>query len=409
MKRENLKGLLIVFLVSMVSLHVAIAWRARELVRRAYPDFTIFYSAGTILRQGLGHQLYDEATQFRIQQEFAAGVSIRQGPLPYNHPPFEALIFLPLAWLPYFSAYLLWDLLNVLMLLAVMLLLRPHIPMLQRSSAFFWVFVSLAFFPVFIALLQGQDSILLLLLFTLAFVALKKDADFSAGCWLGLGLFRFHMILPLVFILLLQKRRKTLLGFVLVAFALGIISVVIVGWEGALHYPGYVWHLESIMGRGSIVPADMPNLRGLVSTVLTAPSLKLVADIGIALLSAALLFFASSNWRAASTGTVFDLGFSLTLVVTVLVSYHALDYDLSLLFPAVLLLINHLQNAEPPRGWLRVSLFGPIFILFLNPLYIMVLFLRYGHLSWLAAVLLLWCWGLVSEISKYRSPAEQTS
>ena len=110
-----------------------------------------------------------------------------------------------------------------------------------------------------------------------------------------------------------------------------------------------------------------------------------------------------------STGTVFDLGFSLTLVVTVLVSYHALDYDLSLLFPAVLLLINHLQNAEPPRGWLRVSLFGPIFILFLSPLYIMVLFLRYGHLAWLAPVLLLWCWGLASEISKYRSPAEQTS
>src|SRR5437868_14028208 len=167
MKRENLRGLLIIFLVSMVSLHVAIAWRARELVRRAYPDFTIFYSAGTILRRGLGHQLYDEATQFRIQQEFAAGVSIRQGPLPYNHPPFDALIFEPLARLPYFSAYLLWDLVNLLMLLAVVLLLRPHILMLQGSSAFFWVFVSLAFFPVFIALLQGQDSILLLLLVTL--------------------------------------------------------------------------------------------------------------------------------------------------------------------------------------------------------------------------------------------------
>jgi len=48
----------------------------------------------------------------------------------------------------------------------------------------------------------------------------------------------------------------------LVALALGIISVAIVGWEGALHYPGYVWHLESISGRGSIVAADMPNLRG---------------------------------------------------------------------------------------------------------------------------------------------------
>ena len=407
MKPKTCKKLLLLFLAGMLSLHVVVAWRSWDLARKGYPDFTAFYSAGKIVREGLGRQLYDSQTQYHIQQEFAAGVSIRQGALPYNHPPFEAIIFAPLAWLPYFSAYLLWDLVNVMMLLAVVLLLQPYIPMLQRSSAFLWVLVSLAFFPVFIALLQGQDIILFLLLITLAFVALKKGAAFSAGCWLGLGLFRFHMVLPLVFILLLQKRRKTLLGFVLVAFALGIVSVAIVGWDGVLHYPGYVWHLEAIKGRGAIVAADMPNLRGLVSTVLTPRSSKLVADVAIGLLTAALLLLASSNWRVASTGTLFDLGFSLTLIVTVLVSYHALDYDLSLLFPAVLLLINHLQNAEPPHGWLRLALFGPIFILFLSPLYIMVLFLRYGHLTWLASVLLLWCWGLASEISRYRLPPEQ--
>jgi len=186
MKMHNPRTLLTLFLAGMLSLHLLLAWDATDLIRKGYPDFTIFYSAGKIVRQGLGSKLYDEQTQYRVQQEFAAGVSIRQGPLPYNHPPFEALIFVPFTWLPYFTAYLLWDLVNLLILVALPSLLRPHVPLLQRVPVAGWLFVSLAFFPVFVALLQGQDIILLLLLFTLAFVSLKSRADFAAGCWLGL-------------------------------------------------------------------------------------------------------------------------------------------------------------------------------------------------------------------------------
>src|SRR5437773_11185140 len=104
------------------------AWNSRDLIRKGYPDFTIFYSAGKILREGLGVKLYDESTQYRIQQEFAAGVSIRQGPLPYNHPPFEALLFLPFTYLPYFSAYLLSNVITLRLLCHFPFLLRPLFP-----------------------------------------------------------------------------------------------------------------------------------------------------------------------------------------------------------------------------------------------------------------------------------------
>lgn len=351
------------------------------------------------MRQGLGAHMYDEQVQYRVQQEFASGVSIRQGALPYNHPPFEALIFVPLTWLPYVAAYLLWDLVNLMILFALPFLLRPHLPMLRQTPAAAWLFVSLAFFPIFIALLQGQDIILLLLLFTLTFVALKKGADFAAGCWLALGLFRFHMVLPLIFILLLQRRRKAVLGFVLMAAALTAVSVAVVGWKTTLAYPSYVWHLEQTMGRGAIVPADMPNLRGLFDTILAGHVPPAAIHAVVVFLSIALVLLASAKWNPASSGGVLDLVFSLTVVVLVLVSYHALIYDLSLLLLPILFLANRSPALSSAPGWTRAALFIPIVVLFFSPLQ-MDLWFHSGPKILLPPLLMFWLWGMWREISR---------
>jgi Glycosyltransferase family 87 len=406
MKPEKYKKFLLLFLVGMLSLHVVVAWRSRDLVRKGYPDFTALYSAGKIVREGLGRQLYDSQTQFRIQQEFAAGVSIRQGPLPYIHPPWEALLFVPFTWFSYSVAYLLWDVVNVLILLSLPFLLRNHLPQLKQVPAVLWLFISLAFYPIFFDLLQGQDILPLLLFFTLAFVSLKQNNDFATGCWLGLGLFRFHLVLPLVFILLLHKRLKALLGFVLVGCVLALVSIAVVGWNGALSYPSFVWHVETVMGHGAIVPVDMPNVRGLLHTLLAARSSKLVIQLVVGVLSVALLLFASAKSKVAREGTAFDLGFSLAVVSTILVSYHANTYDLSLLFLPVMLLTNHLAGAEfKDDGWNRIALVGPMLLLFVSPIQ-MLLLQRYEKLSLLAPVLLLWAWGLASEISRIGSSRE---
>jgi len=405
MKPEKYKKLVLFFLAGMLSLHVAVAWRSRELIRKGYPDFTALYSAGKIVREGVRKQLYDSQTQYRIQQEFAAGVSIRQGPLPYIHPPWEALLFVPFAWFSYPMAYLLWNAVNVLILLSLPFLLRNHLPQLRHVSALFWLFVSLAFYPIFFDLLQGQDILPLLLFFTLAFVSLKQNNDLAAGCWLGLGLFRFHLVLPLVFILLLHKRLKALLGFAVVAFVLAMVSVAIIGWNAALSYLSFVWHVETVMGHGAIVPVDMPNLRGLLHTFLAAHSSKFVIQLVVAVLSAALLLFASAKWRVAREGTAFDLGFSLVVVSTILVSYHANTYDLALLFLPVMLLTNHLAGVDVKGGWSRIALMGPMFVLFVSPLQ-MLLLQKYGKLSLLTPVLLFWTWGLASEISRLGSPSQ---
>ena len=70
---------LLLYLSCMVGIHGAIWFLARDSVAKGYQDFTIFYSAGQIVRQGMGHHLYDEAVEWRIQQQVAPHVK-RLGP-----------------------------------------------------------------------------------------------------------------------------------------------------------------------------------------------------------------------------------------------------------------------------------------------------------------------------------------
>ena len=159
-----------IFIAGMLCLHLLVFVNLRERIKRGYPDFTVFYTAATILRAGLGHQLYDNHVQYEIQKQVVGDIAERRGPLPYIHPPFEALIFLPLSWLPYPQAFAVWDALNLIALFGVAVLLRRSVNALRRIPPWEFVIVSLAFFPVFDCFLQGQDSILLLLLCVLGCV-----------------------------------------------------------------------------------------------------------------------------------------------------------------------------------------------------------------------------------------------
>ncbi len=395
MNKRSAGKLLVIFLTGMVLMHALVFWSLREKIRQGYPDFSIFYTAGTIVRQGLAGQLYDTALQFQIQRQFASQVFIRQGALPYNHPPFEALVFAPLAGLSYPMAYVVWDLLSLLILALLPLLLRQYVPLLRQHSLAFWWLAILAFFPVFAALLQGQDSIPLLLLFSLAYIAFRKNQQFAVGCWLGLGLFRFHLVLPLLLILLLHRKGKALMGFLLVAVALGLVSVEVVGWKEAFHYPVYVWGVENSTGSTTSLISAMPNLRGFVHMFI--PWTPRV-EVGVSFVSAILLLLASARWDDSSLGRRLDLSISLATVATVILSYHVLAHDLCLLLLPLLLLSNDFYASGLPKAGNRIAMLAPMVALFLSPL-LMLLWFRYGEFSLVAPILLLWFYGLSRELS----------
>jgi Glycosyltransferase family 87 len=394
MKTINAKPAVIFYLAGLVLIHIALFWNLRHLVRMGYPDFTIYYSAGRIVRQGLGHQLYNDQTQFRVQREFAKEVRIRQGPLPFNHPAFEALLFASFTYFPYPAAFALWDLLNLAMLAALPFLLRPHLPKLQSYSWSFWMLAMLAFSPIFFALLQGQDAILLLFLYTLAFVCLKKHHEAWAGCWLALGSFKFHLVVPFVLLSLVQGRKKLFYGFMTVASALAVVSLVVVGKDAMIWFPSYVLHLEGAEA-GGISPSAMPNLRGLLNMVLASNAYSVVVVVVISL---GVILFSAWQCRANDSSNLFDLKFSLAAFATVLVSYHAMDYDLSMLMLPTLLMANELRGGENFVQWPSWLMICAGTVLFFSPMQLLLV-LRYRHLALMGLAVLLCMCGIAGQIS----------
>ncbi len=385
----------------ILCLHLFLFISVRERIARAFPDFTIFYTAGKLLHEGAGGQLYEPQAQLRVQEKLAE-IPHRRGPLPYNHPPFEALIFLPLALLPYGWAFTAWDVLNLVLLTGVVLWLRRSVRRLRLVPARECIVGLLAFFPVFACFLQGQDSILQLLLCTAGFLALQKKSDIAAGCWFALALFKVQFIVPLVLLLVVWKRSRILIGFIPVSIGLMIISAALLGWRELSLYPGYVMRGTQPGVFGAVPPELMANLRGLA---LGFPSV-IPRPVGLMLLvlaSVLLLFFAAISGRRNIRRENLGLQFSLGIAVSILVSGHTNAHDYCLLVLAMVLIGDYslrFAATEPRR---TLALFVPILPILISPLWL-VLLLAWGHENLMALPLLWWTLAIGKELSR-RSPS----
>jgi len=395
-------ALLWLFVAAMIVTHIFFLWRVRDRIARADPDFTVFYTAGKILREGLGPQLYNPRAQLAVQEEFARNSDIRQGPLPYIHPPFEALFFLPLTFLPYTYAFTTWNLVNLAVLFGVAMLLKNSLLSLQAIPPWQMVVLCLAFFPIFANFHQGQDSILLLVVVTLSFRALDHDADFLAGCWLGIGLFKYHLILPLVLILALWRGRRFILGFGLVSSAAVLISLGLVGWKGALQYPAYAWNVVSHPAFGGIPAGQLPSLYGLLAgwpfSQHGGSALNLVVAAG----SVALLIMLGGLRKYAQNRELFRLCFIAAVIAALLAGYSTNSYDLSLLVLPVAVIVNR-RLESPQEGR---TLLAPAIPLFISPLWFL-LWMRWQRINLMALFLLWWLFALIAEVRRLGNLREE--
>ena len=337
-RKERVAG---VFLLAVTLINAASVIQLYPFLRNGYQDFTAFYTGAKMVRGGQGARLYDLAAQYDLQKQFTPDVPIRQAALPYNHPPFEALLFIPFTYLSYWPAYLLWTFLNVGMVAWSLRIVRKTFPEVGRLSPVFVALAATGLVPVVIGCIQGQDSILLLLLFSVGLASLEENHDVAAGAALGAGLFKFHLVIPLALVLAV-RRPRLLLGLSPVAIGLAAISAMTVGWRGVADYVSFLLRLEKSGAGGAISATGMPNLRGLMAELLGAKGGSRAAMLLTIALSIAVL--GAGVWQVRRRDVSMRFIFTIAAVTTMLVSYHAITHDMSLLLPIVLLLF-----AAPPR------------------------------------------------------------
>jgi hypothetical protein len=388
MSKKQIQRKLTIYFSAMIVINSFVFWRSAHGIAIGLSDFASFYTAAEILRDGRGHQLYDLNLQEEVQRSvMPEAVKERGGILPFNHPAFEAIVFLPLTAFSLHTAFWIWFSINIGFLFAVIWVLRKYLPLVGQAPFYLWAAGCLAFPPIAITLIQGQDSIVLLFFYCMAFIALRREAEFSAGGWIAAGLFKFQVSLPFIVPLLLRRRWRIIAGFSFVGTLLVIISLATVGFAGLLQYPNYVWKLDHDPTFGWLVPSRTPNLHGLI---LSAPlsSFPRLCDALLAIFSGILVAAGAFAWRTGSTSNYGSLyrAFAGNLLISVLLSYHILVHDLSVLFLALLLVAENAAGGLHSEEWVKTLTWACVALLW-SPLYLILM--RIHRLDLLAIVFLI--------------------
>jgi hypothetical protein len=251
-------------------------------------DFLMFYSVGRVARQFGLHQVYNLELE-SIAQAQTVGVSpgMWQTLLP-NHPPFIFPFLEYLAGLNYRTAYFGYAILLVFLaaagLPALYQTLRRNL--WPRSQAWIVLAGAILFEPLFISVLKGQDSAVLLLGGLLWFSGLVRDDDRLAGLGLSLTLIRPQIALLLA-IPFLFRRRKVFVWFCVGGLVLGLYSFALVGWAGSKDFLRVITLSAGGEGYG-LAETAMFNFTGLALRLAPGLSSNLVHTLGWGLFTVVL-------------------------------------------------------------------------------------------------------------------------
>lgn len=401
MRRWSFKRAASLLNVGLLMIYAIIFFQMGDRLKEGYSDFVSFYTAGKILERGAPGRLYDLDLQHEIQRETAPNVRIRQGPLPFLRPAFEAWVFWPLAHLSYGVAFTIWNLLSCACLIVAVLILRQEIPALHGVGPSLLVAAALCYFPVFFTLAQGQDSLVLLLIYVLAFRALRRDQQFLCGLTLGFGVFKFPLVVPFLVPLAFKRKDRVILGFALITLLLCAFSIATVGLSSALYYPKYLLSIDTF-ARGVNRAQDMPNIRGMLGslpqTILSpGPRMSLLLLLSVLLLG---FVIRKSSFNPSDRG--FPLEFALNVVATVLVSYHCHAFDLCVLLLPMGLALGFVLSSQPIDPKVRKRVIWVLSLAMFSPLYLLATYTLNAP-SVLAILVLGFAFAIGATVSKLQS------
>jgi hypothetical protein len=314
----------------------ALMWSQKDRALNGANDFMQLY-AGAM--EAGGPALYDPETSYRFQERQFGG---RAEAVIYVRPAFYALLLKPLVWLgSYTAAHAAYTLLRLLAVVGFLLLW----PKQGRWDAVMFTLMS---FPLFVGMMNGQDTVLLLPLIAWALRCSERGEDFQAGLALSLCAIKPHLLVLVPLALAVQRRWGVLRGGLAggaVLFALSCVSGGI-GWIGSF---------LAVVNSDVIHPdrRAMPNLAGLFEGLPHADLWTIAGALGAAVAVAA----------AARYGS-FAAGIAAATIGSLLVTGHSYASDLVVLLPGMLAVAQ--EPTGPAAGkFLAFVWLGPILPLLL--------------------------------------------
>jgi alpha-1,2-mannosyltransferase len=295
-------------------------------------DFVSFYAAGKLALAGTPALAYDHAAHWAAEQ----AATWSTAPYVYFfYPPIYLLLCAPLAALPYFVAFALFQ---VATLVPMLLVMRAVL----RSRSWGWLPPVLAFPAMFWTVTLGQNAFLTAALFG-GFTLLLDRRPTSAGVLLGLLSYKPHFGILVPMALAAGGRWRTFAGAGITVAAVVGLSIAVFGWQTWAAYlhsfaanAGATYQSGRIDFAGIDTPFGAAHLLGAGPTAANA----LQAVVALAMAGVTVLV-----WRRCDSH---PMRCATLLTATLLAVPLALLYDKAIL----LLAICWLVRVGEEQGWL---------------------------------------------------------
>jgi hypothetical protein len=251
----------------------------------------------------------------------------------------------------------------------------------------------LSFFSVGLALAQGQDTAVLMLGAAGWSVLIRQRRDYAAGALLSLAAIRPHIALTLA-IPFVFARRRVFAGFLAGTVLLGLYSLSLVGWQGALAYVDVIRE-SAAGGQLPMGTLRMPNLLGALHRFGFGSGEESAHAIAAWITWVAVIAMFSIWWGSLKS-RVSQLHCGLLLVGTVFFVPHLHLHDAALLaIPPLSVAVARISKSR--SDWERPVIAMLAASLFLSAAAISI---RFGFDLNLAVAMLLILAPLVNELRK---------
>jgi len=347
-------------------------------------DFLHLYTLGSLAVAHRGADLYDMNAQAALAAE---GVPEATGVLYLPlYPPQVSLFFLPMAHLSYGGALILWWICSVAVYGVCCYSVWRACPNLREYGG--TVALLAVAFPAFFHLIAwGQTSAGALACFTLMFFLLRDRREFLAGLVLGCLIFKPQLGLAAAIVFASIGAWKTLLGAVLSAAGQLSLGVLYYGMEPLERWVHVLRNVRTVLPLLEPKLYQTHSLRTFWSMLVSWPEVSLILYVVSAAVALGLTI---ACWKRSSTLPL-PLQYSALLLTTVLVAPHLTVYDLVILAPALILLVDWLLAKTPTAStrWLGTLLYFVYMLPLLGP------FARWTHVQLsvvaiAAAVYMIW-------------------
>jgi glycosyl transferase family 87 len=313
-------------------------------------DFPAFYNAGRILDSHPWSNLYDRDLQERLYIELVPGVPVGDSRVLYfPYSPFFALIFAPLAFLPYRLALLSWSIIS-LVLFVIGFLRVWNTCDFQSRYKISALLIALSFLPFYAwCLLVGQSSAFGFFALAISISFDRTGKPFASGLALSLLLYKPPLLVLFLPMLLVTRRWQTLAGFSLGAVILGALSLLMIGSSGL---PSYLRMLQSfsvlkITGRRrTFHEIDLFSFFNSIFHDHVFLSITVTSAICVVVFVVLV-----KQWRRVPAR-----GWALAIPWTTILNLYFLTYDATILILSLLLTFEWLRNRRALR-WLVLGLF----------------------------------------------------